>query len=105
MVTYLNSLNYNREVTLNKKKVVLLFTAPFCLACHELLPSYEKWAEEYSEDYDFKLIDITKNRFLTKKYDVVTTLTFIIIEDKKIVKRFAGMQTGETFKYFLEKIS
>ncbi|MGI6787451.1 MAG: thioredoxin family protein [Acholeplasmataceae bacterium] len=101
MLTYLTNLNYNREVLLNKKRIVLLFIAPWCLACQEILPLYEEWAKEYSDRYDFKLVDITKNKYLVKKFDVVSTLTFIIIENRNIINRFAGMQTSDTFKFFL----
>ncbi|MGI6781752.1 MAG: thioredoxin family protein [Acholeplasmataceae bacterium] len=103
MITHLNHLNYNREVTQNKKKVIILFSAPWCLACQELLPLYEKWADEYHEEYDFKVCDMSKNKFLVNKFDVVTTLTFIVIDGKNVLRRFVGMQTDETFKYFMER--
>lgn len=103
MVTYLNNLNYNREVTSNKKRVIILFASSWCIACEEILPKYERWAEEYADQLEFKVIDIAKNKHLVKKFDVATALTFIIMEGKTVITRFAGIQTDETFKYFITR--
>ena len=103
MITYLNRLNYNKEVTLNKKRVILLFTASWCLACDEILPKYEQWAKRYSNKLEFKIVDMHKNKRIVKKYDVASSLTFLIIENKTVINRFAGMQTDETFDYFINR--
>lgn len=103
MLTYLNYFNFNREVILNKKKVVILFGAPWCMSCQELLPLYEKWSEEYKDDYDFKLVDMSKSKYLVKQFRVTTTVTFIVVSGWKEINRFGGIQTAETFKYYLSK--
>lgn len=100
MLTTLNYFNYNREVTLNKKKVVILFGAPWCLGCQQMLPKYERWARDYP-DFDFKLADITKTKYLVNKFKVVSSMTFVVISRGVEIKRFNGIQTDETFKYFL----
>lgn len=102
MINTLNYFNFNREVVLNRKKVIILFDAPWSFSSQEIMPAFEKWSKEYNT-YDFKKVDIAKSKALAKKFKIVSTPTFVIVDGSKELKRFSGIQNDETFKYFINK--
>ena len=100
MVKEVKFLNFNREVSQNEKKVVILFGASWCLACREIMPLFERWSLEYPT-YDFKYVDLSVSKRFIKRFNISATPTFILFENKNIIKSFVGIQTDETFEYFL----
>ena len=89
MLVSLNYFNFNREVVQNKKKVVILFGMPWCRSCDAFLPTFTKWSKKY----------------LTKKFKIVAPMTFVVMDGKKEINRFVGIQNEETFEYYLLKKS
>ncbi len=104
MLVSLNYFNFNREVVQNKKKVVILFGMPWCRSCDAFLPTFTKWSKKYT-DFDFKVCDTSKSKYLTKKFKIVAPMTFVVMDGKKEINRFVGIQNEETFEYYLLKKS
>lgn len=102
MINTINYFNYNREVVLNRKKVIILFDAPWTFSGQGIMTAFENWSKEYNL-YDFKKVDIVKSKALAKKFKIVSTPTYVVVDGGKELKRFLGVQNDETFKYFMTK--
>ena len=102
MINTINYFNYNREVVSNRKKVIILFDAPWSFTGQGTMQSFEKWSKKYNL-YDFKKVDIVKSKKIAKKFKIVATPTYVVVDGGKELKRFLGVQNDETFKYFITK--
>jgi thioredoxin 1 len=78
---------------------VLYFTADWCNPCQKVKPI----VEEINKDsvIKFQLIDVDSEMELTKKFEIRSVTTFILIKDGKEIKRTTGAQTREQLEAFI----
>jgi thioredoxin 1 len=78
---------------------VLYFTADWCNPCQKVKPI----VEEINKDsvIKFQLIDVDSEMELTKKFEIRSVPTFILIKDGKEIKRTTGAQTREQLEAFI----
>ena len=81
---------------------VLYFTADWCNPCQKVKPI----VEEINKDSvtKFQLIDVDSEMELTKKFEIRSVPTFILIKDGKEIKRTTGAQTREQLKSFIKLV-
>jgi thioredoxin 1 len=78
---------------------VLYFTADWCNPCKKVKPI----VEEMNKDsiIKFQMIDVDSEMELTKKFEIRSVPTFILIKDGKEIKRTNGAQTREQLEAFI----
>ena len=78
---------------------VLYFTADWCNPCKKVKP----FVEEINKDSitKFQMIDVDSEMELTKKFEIRSVPTFILIKDGKEIKRTNGAQTREQLEAFI----
>ena len=89
------------EDLLNQEKPVLLdFYADWCGPCQTLLPTVEKLAEKYENDFEIRKINVDKNPQLAQQFKVRSIPALFVLKDKKIEKALVGLQS----EHALEKV-
>lgn len=77
------------------KPVLLDFYADWCGPCQALLPTVEKLAEKYKEDFIIRKINVDKNPKLAQQFKVRSIPALFILKDKEIQERLVGMQSEQ----------
>jgi thioredoxin 1 len=78
---------------------VLYFTADWCNPCKKVKPI----VEEINKDSvtKFQMIDVDSEMELTKKFEIRSVPTFILIKNGTEIKRTTGAQTREQLEAFI----
>jgi thioredoxin 1 len=78
---------------------VLYFTADWCNPCKKVKPI----VEEINKDSvtKFQMIDVDSEMELTKKFEIRSVPTFILIKNGTEIKRTTGAQTREQLEDFI----
>ena len=78
---------------------VLYFTADWCNPCKKVKPIVEEMNKDSMTK--FQMIDVDSEMELTKKFEIRSVPTFILIKDGKEIKRTNGAQTREQLEAFI----
>ena len=78
---------------------VLYFTADWCNPCKKVKPIVEEMNKDSITK--FQMIDVDSEMELTKKFEIRSVPTFILIKDGKEIKRTNGAQTREQLEAFI----
>ena len=82
-------------------KQVYYFTADWCGACKKVRPIVEELSRDQSE-VKFQIIDVDSEGELTRKFEVKSIPTFILIENGQEVNRFTGAKTKKDLENFIK---
>ena len=82
-------------------KQVYYFTADWCGPCKKVRPIVEELSRDQSE-VKFQIIDVDSEGELTRRFEVKSIPTFILIEDGKEVNRVTGAQTKNDLEKFIK---
>ena len=86
--------NFDTEVLLSDKPVLLDFWAPSCGPCRMLSPVVDAFAET-RDDIKFGKINVDECEDLAARFDVMSIPLLVIIENGEIKKTSAGYITEE----------
>ena len=78
---------------------VLYFTADWCNPCKKVKPIVEEMNKDSITK--FEMIDVDLEMELTKKFEIRSVPTFILIKDDKEIKRTTGAQTRDQLEAFV----
>jgi thioredoxin 1 len=78
---------------------VLYFTADWCNPCKKVKPIVEEINRESITK--FQIIDVDSEMELTKRFEIRSVPTFILVKDGKEIKRTTGAQTREQLEAFI----
>ena len=82
-------------------KQVYYFTADWCGPCKKVRPIVEELSRDQAE-VKFQIIDVDSEGEFTRKFEVKSIPTFILIEDGKQIKRITGAQTKPDLEKFIQ---
>jgi thioredoxin 1 len=82
-------------------KQVYYFTADWCGPCKKVRPIVEELSRDQSE-VKFQIIDVDSEGELTRKFEVRSIPTFILIENGQEVNRFTGAKTRKDLENFIK---
>lgn len=76
---------------LEGKIIVVDYFATWCAPCRELSPYFERWANTYRDDVDFRKVDVDENQMLAEENDIEAMPTVIVYSPDTIeVARIVG---------------
>jgi thioredoxin 1 len=78
---------------------VLYFTADWCNPCKKVKPIVEEMNKDSVTK--FQMIDVDSEMELTKKFEIRSVPTFILIKNGTEIKRTTGAQTREQLEAFV----
>ena len=78
---------------------VLYFTADWCNPCKKVKPIVEEMNKDSVTK--FQMIDVDSEMELTKKFEIRSVPTFILIKDGTEIKRTTGAQTRYQLEAFV----
>jgi thioredoxin 1 len=78
---------------------VLYFTADWCNPCKKVKPIVEEMNKDSITK--FQMIDVDSEMELTKKFEIRSVPTFILIKNGTEIKRTTGAQTREQLEEFI----
>ena len=89
-----------------KKYLITLidFHSPICKPCRAMKPRLRKLSKEYRGEAVFSKVNITKNRELADKYDIISVPTFIIFKYGRQERFFKGKLPMSSLKKSLDDV-
>jgi len=92
------------ETLISQDKPVLLdFYADWCGPCQALLPTVEKLAEKYENDFEIRKINVDKNPELAQQFRVRSIPALFVVKDKKIEKSLVGLQSEHALEQVIQE--
>ena len=79
--------------------LVYYFTADWCNPCQKVKPIVEEMNKDSVTK--FQMIDVDSEMELTKKFEIRSVPTFILIKNGTEIKRTTGAQTREQLEAFI----
>ena len=86
--------NFEQEVLLSEKPVLLDFWAPWCGPCRELVPIVDALADELA-DVKVAKVNVDEEVALARKYRVFSIPTVLVIKDGQVANKAVGVQSRE----------
>ena len=80
------------------------FNARWCVPCRTQTPILKTLEKTFSSVAKVKIIDIEKNREIALKLGIQSIPTIIIYQDGREMKRFIGLQTGDTLGKAIKRL-
>lgn len=99
--------DWEREITQEKRPVVVEFWHHKCVVCKEMKPIFEEQPKKYGESVKFtkmNLLESKENRVLAIRNGVRSTPTFIVYCEGRPIGQIIGSREPEEFTKELKMI-
>ncbi len=86
----LDDTHWESLVEKSKLPVAVMFYNPLCTHCMEMMPYYEKYANEFKDKMVFARIDVATNHYAVERYGIMATPTFKFFCGGRPVQELVG---------------
>ena len=90
-VLKITSENFEEEVKISEKPVILDFYADWCGPCKMMSPIIDKIAEELGEEVKVGKVNTDENMDLAEQYEIMSIPTIMIFKNGEVTKKFLGV--------------
>lgn len=90
-VLKITSANFEDEVKLSEKPVIVDFYADWCGPCKMMSPIIDKIAEELGEEVKVGKVNTDENMDLAEKFEIMSIPTIMIFKNGEVTKKFLGV--------------
>ena len=87
--------NFEQEVLLSDKPVLLDFWASWCGPCAAVSPSVEEIAEENADTLKVGKINVDEQVELMQRFHIASIPMFIVVKDGEVAKKSIGLLSKE----------
>ena len=94
--------NFDEEVNVSEKPVLVDYWAEWCGPCKMVGPLVEEIAQEYSDRIKVGKLDVDENQLSASKQNVMSIPTLIIFKDGEVVAQQVGALNKSQLTEFIE---
>jgi thioredoxin 1 len=94
--------NFESEVIMSEKPVVVDFFAEWCAPCKTIEPIFENLAKEFNNKVKFVRCDVDQSPHSTSEFNIRSVPTFIFFKDGEVQDIVTGTAASRVFN---EKIN
>ena len=94
--------NFDEEVNVSEKPVLVDYWAEWCGPCKMVGPLVEEIAQEYSDRIKVGKLDVDENQLSASKQNVMSIPTLIIFRDGEVVAQQVGALNKSQLTEFIE---
>lgn len=92
--------NFEKEVLLSDKKVLVDFYADWCGPCQMLKPTVEALSKEH-DNVKFAFVNVDKNPELAQAFMIMSIPALFVVEDGKITSKQVGVLNKPQLNAFI----
>jgi len=96
--------NFEQEIAMATKPVILDVYATWCGPCQQMTPIVEELEAELGHTYKFAKLNVDEAREISIKYGVTSVPTFIFIKDNVVKGKETGYMSKEMLQEKIEEL-
>lgn len=89
----IKNLNEYKQIVESGKPALLDFYADWCGPCRVLLPTVEKLANKYDDDFVIAKVNVDRNPELAQQFGVRSIPALFFVADGKVQEGLVGLQS------------
>ncbi|MDR3071156.1 MAG: thioredoxin [Endomicrobium sp.] len=104
MAIEISEKNFEQEVLLSDKPVLVDFWAPWCGPCKMLSPIVEDLVIEYEGKMKICKINTDENMPLSSKFQITSIPCLILFKDGEIIEKIIGFKSKHDIKKIMDGV-
>ena len=102
MIVSITKQNFQSEIQLSDKPVVIDVYATWCGPCKVMAPIFEELEKELGNQYKFAKLNVDEAREIATQYRVTSVPTFLFIKNNELVGKEVGNKSKEDLRSRIE---
>ena len=104
MITKVKDINFEEEVLLTDKTVVIKLYTSNCSKCSKINPIFQNVANKNNENFKFCEWEVLKKTNILSRYKLMAVPTLLFFKNGKLIHRKVGVQSEKNILNYLHKV-
>ena len=105
LISALTQDNFEKEVLLSAKPVLVDFWAEWCGPCKMIAPLLDELADEYDGKIKIGKVNIDEQQELATKYGIRAIPTLLLINKGQVAEQMVGAKSKRDLKASLDRVT